>query len=55
MSLETLDALMTTALDQASRQKASLKLIDPGHPERSYLVDKLRNRDIAAFPSTGMR
>jgi hypothetical protein len=53
MKLETLDDVFATAVDHVSKQQPTRKLIDPGHPELSYMLDKLRDMNIAAKASTG--
>jgi hypothetical protein len=53
LNLTSLDDIFGTAVDKPSQQDAARKIIDPGHPEDSYLIAKLRNLDIADTASTG--
>ena len=47
------DTFYGTTVDAPSLQRPELMRIEPAHPERSYLVNKLRGIDMAAMDSTG--
>jgi hypothetical protein len=44
---------MLEFVGKRSAQQPSLSVIEPGEPDRSYLIHKLRGEDIAASSSTG--
>jgi hypothetical protein len=53
LRLGSLDDLFASAVGRASRQMPELSLIEPGRPEDSYLIKKLRDMVIAAQSSSG--
>jgi hypothetical protein len=55
LDLSTPDSAYSHLVGVASRQRPELQLVEPGHPERSYLVNKLRGVDLAATDSAGLR
>jgi hypothetical protein len=55
LALDTLDHLVTTAISRASTQLPSRKLVEPGKPDESYLVDKLLGRNLQIDRATGDR
>lgn len=55
LSLASLDTVFSSAVGKPSKQVPALALIEPGQPDRSYLIKKLRNTEIARQASTGER
>ena len=53
LALGSVDDMFASAVGKPSQQAPSLALIQPGQPSASYLIRKLRNRDIAARASDG--
>jgi hypothetical protein len=53
LGLDSLDDVFEHAVGKRSKQRPELSLIEPGKPEQSYLVHKLRNLDLAATATDG--
>lgn len=49
------EAAVVAAIGTPSKQRPELALIEPGNPDASYIVLKLRGEDIAMFESSGAR
>lgn len=53
LALDTVDRLFSTAVSKRSTQSSTRKLVEPGSPDDSYLLDKLLGRDLQVDPGTG--
>jgi hypothetical protein len=53
LRLGSVDDLFATAVGESSRQAPTWLLIEPGQPQDSYLIRKLRNVELAAQSSSG--
>lgn len=55
LDLSSLESFLESTIDKDSTQDPSRKLIDPGNPSNSYLLNKLRGQGITAKSADGTR